>query len=172
MLAAPMARLQQKTQAAVTTGLAGTTGIPIGGGRSINVTLSGIVLVLLGCRRIAHFRFRRHSGPCPDFSLARSVENDPTRMFAELRLGFVPIHCRVLSAFGTLAELVRSAAMLRVQDMLARAEQCEMLANKTNDLPTVYALQEAAQHWRMMAVQADLLEREPSYRMLRARTEE
>jgi len=28
MLAAPMARLQQKTQAAVTTGTAGTTGIP------------------------------------------------------------------------------------------------------------------------------------------------
>jgi hypothetical protein len=28
MLAAPMARLQQETQAAVTTGKAGTTGIP------------------------------------------------------------------------------------------------------------------------------------------------
>jgi len=56
--------------------------------------------------------------------------------------------------------------------MLARAEQCERLANKTNDLPTVHALQEAAQHWRTMSVQVDLLEREPSYRMLRARTEE
>ena len=32
--------------------------------------------------------------------------------------------------------------------------------------------QEAAQHWRTMAVQVDLLERDPSYRMLRARTEE
>jgi hypothetical protein len=50
---------------------------PSAAGGASTVTLSGIVLVLLSCRRIAHFRFRRHSGPCPDFPLAQSVENDP-----------------------------------------------------------------------------------------------
>jgi len=32
---------------------------------------------LLRRGRIAHFRFRRHSGPCPDLPLANPVANDP-----------------------------------------------------------------------------------------------
>ena len=66
---------------------------------------------------------------------------------------------------------VMLARMARIKDMLIRAERCEEMADKVKERDTAYALRDAAQHWRSMAVQMDLLEREPSYRMLRDRTD-
>jgi len=71
---ADIGRLQSRCSASAD---ALTAVAPSAAGRAQMVTVSGMVLVLLGCRRIAHFCFRRHSGPCPDFPLAQSVANGP-----------------------------------------------------------------------------------------------
>ena len=61
--------------------------------------------------------------------------------------------------------------MLSVTEMLMRAEQCEEKADKAVNRCTAYALRDAARQWRDLAVQIDLLERDPAYRRLSARIE-
>ena len=61
--------------------------------------------------------------------------------------------------------------VMQIEDMLTRADRCEDLADRTHSRFTSYSLREAAQQWRTMAVQMYLLEREPSYRMIRSGTE-
>jgi hypothetical protein len=63
------------------------------------------------------------------------------------------------------------AAMMHSREMLERAELCEYQAEQARNRNTVWALLEAAQRWRTMALHMDMLEREPTYRMLRAREE-
>jgi len=48
--------------------------------------------------------------------------------------------------------------------MLERADGCEKLADLTRDNVVAHSLREAARQWRAMAVQQDLLKREPTYR--------
>jgi hypothetical protein len=61
--------------------------------------------------------------------------------------------------------------MLTAIDMLMRAERCEEMADRAISRYTVHALRGAAEQWRNIAVQMDLLEREPAYQRLRARDE-
>jgi hypothetical protein len=61
--------------------------------------------------------------------------------------------------------------MLQVAEMLDRAERCEAMADGAPDANVVYALRDAAKHWRDMAMLVDLLEREPSYRIIRSRND-
>jgi hypothetical protein len=56
--------------------------------------------------------------------------------------------------------------MLRAKEMLAKAKQCEAAAYKVDPL-SAPLLRKAAQHWREMAAQLDLLEREQVYRIIR-----
>jgi hypothetical protein len=61
--------------------------------------------------------------------------------------------------------------MLSVPEILMRAERCEEKADKAINRYMAYALRDATQQWRALAVQIDLLERDPAYQRLRARTE-
>ena len=58
--------------------------------------------------------------------------------------------------------------MLTVTEMLMRAEQCEKKADKAVHRYVAYALRDTAEQWRAMAVQMDLLERDPAFQRLRA----
>jgi hypothetical protein len=59
--------------------------------------------------------------------------------------------------------------MLTFSEMLARADICDDQADRVSDPIVEWMLRGAAQRWRTIAVQMDLLEREPLYRRLRAR---
>jgi hypothetical protein len=61
--------------------------------------------------------------------------------------------------------------MMNINDMLQQAGECEERADRARDPTTAYALLEAAQHWRTIAVHMSLLERERAYRMVRVRKE-
>ena len=61
--------------------------------------------------------------------------------------------------------------MMRPDQMLERANGCEKLADLTGDRVVAHSLREAARQWRAMAVQQDLLEREPVYRRIRNRSD-
>lgn len=61
--------------------------------------------------------------------------------------------------------------MAHVDQMLAQAEWCEERAERARNPSVAWTLLEAAQHWRKMAVQIELLEREPFYQRLRDRSE-
>ena len=60
--------------------------------------------------------------------------------------------------------------MLQAKEMLANAEQCERMADKTD--PTIARFwRDAAKQWKAMAAQLELLEQEPVYRIIRSRRE-
>jgi hypothetical protein len=62
--------------------------------------------------------------------------------------------------------------MLRADEMRSKAEQCDDMADKAGDGPNVLFLRQAAEHWRAMAAQLDLLEQEQIYRIIRNRSDE
>jgi hypothetical protein len=56
---------------------------------------------------------------------------------------------------------------MQIEEMLANAAKCEKMADKVPDEVSALFLRQAAQQWTDMAVQAALLEREPTYRIIR-----
>ena len=56
--------------------------------------------------------------------------------------------------------------MLRVQEMLVKAKQCEDAAYRAHPISPRF-FHEAARQWRDMAAQLELLEREQVYRIIR-----
>ena len=52
--------------------------------------------------------------------------------------------------------------------MLAKAEQCEQMAAKVEHMVALFYRQ-AAEQWRTMAAQLELLEQEQIYRIIRSR---
>jgi hypothetical protein len=61
---------------------------------------------------------------------------------------------------------------MQMIEMLKQAEACDAMADKAIYPNVAYALRVAANQWRDLAVQMDLLERAQSYRMIRARAEQ
>ena len=58
--------------------------------------------------------------------------------------------------------------MLCANEMLAKAEQCEQMAAKVEPMVALFYRQ-AAEQWRTMAAQLELLEQEQIYRIIRSR---
>jgi hypothetical protein len=58
--------------------------------------------------------------------------------------------------------------MLRAEEMLARAKQCDDAADKTDATISAFYRQ-AAKQWREMAAQLELLEQQQVYRIIRSR---
>ncbi len=62
--------------------------------------------------------------------------------------------------------------MLCANEMFAKAEVCDEMADKAVDATITHSLREAARHWRTMAIQLNLLEQEQSYRIIRDRKDD
>ncbi|CCE11722.1 hypothetical protein BRAS3843_770020 [Bradyrhizobium sp. STM 3843] len=60
--------------------------------------------------------------------------------------------------------------MLPPDEMRSKAEQCDRMAAKARDEQIAFFFREAADHWRAMAAQLDLLEQEQVYRIIRGRS--
>jgi hypothetical protein len=56
--------------------------------------------------------------------------------------------------------------MLRADEMKAKAEQCEEMADRGTDRLTAHTFRELAAQWRAMAAQLEKLEHHPIYRRL------
>jgi hypothetical protein len=63
----------------------------------------------------------------------------------------------------------RSSFMLRAQDLLAKADQDEELANRVTDLSLANSLRCRAREWRNLAAEVRVLERDPMYRLIHDR---
>jgi hypothetical protein len=63
---------------------------------------------------LAHFRFRRHSGPCPDLPLATSAKSTPrgVGLAATLKKGGTPLFHRLAAPVGS-PQVVRSCFNVR-----------------------------------------------------------
>lgn len=59
--------------------------------------------------------------------------------------------------------------MLTVQEMTAKAEQCDNIADKAIDRLLAYTWRQLTYQWRDMADQFDRLEHSDAYRMIRDR---
>jgi hypothetical protein len=59
--------------------------------------------------------------------------------------------------------------MMRASELTATAKQCEQRADKTTDAVVARFLRQRARHLREIAVEVDLLERDPLYRTIRDR---
>jgi hypothetical protein len=55
---------------------------------------------------------------------------------------------------------------MKIEEMLANAAKCEWMADKAPDEVCAFFLHQAAQQWIDMAVEAALLERERTYRII------
>ncbi|MGY4366111.1 hypothetical protein ACVW1A_002176 [Bradyrhizobium sp. LB1.3] len=60
---------------------------------------------------------------------------------------------------------------MKASEMLTRSDACDAMADTATDPNVVFALREAANQWRALAKQMDLLERTQAYRMIRSSTE-
>ena len=61
--------------------------------------------------------------------------------------------------------------MLKSEEMLTKAVQCEDMADRAADRLTAQTLRGLAIQWRDMADQLDMLEHNPVYRIIRNRKE-
>jgi len=59
--------------------------------------------------------------------------------------------------------------MLCADEMFAKAELCEEMADQAKSVMIAHAFREAAGHWRTMATQLNLLEQHQAYRIIRDR---
>ena len=59
--------------------------------------------------------------------------------------------------------------MMRANELTATAEQCEQRADRTTDALVARFLRQRARHLREIAVEVDLLERDPLYRTIHDR---
>jgi hypothetical protein len=70
---------------------------------------------------------------------------------------------------GTNAYVLALFIMLRAQELLAKAAQCEKRAEIASDPLLTNSLRQCAQRCRDMAVEVDVLEHDPAYRLIHDR---
>jgi hypothetical protein len=66
----------------------------------------------------------------------------------------------------------RSSFMLRAQDLLAKADQDDELANRVTDLSLANSLRCRAREWRNLAAEVRVLQRDPMYWLIHDRPDQ